>query len=143
MPVRSDPSAATNKWVANLSNATPAMTAGANRVTVAPGQLAAAAADKWLAKVTAAKVKFANRVGSVSLDAWRTAYTTYGVQRVASGAQAKQGKMLAFQQDWQAYLQANMAKIDRMPTTTLEDGIAKAVAQMRLNAAFKRSASAA
>lgn len=139
MPVRSDPQTATSKWVSNLSNATAAMTAGANRVTTSPGTSAAAAADKWLAKVTQAKDKFKARVGSVTLQQWQTAYTTYGVQRVASGAQAKQGKMLAFQQDWQAYLQANMAKIDRMPTVTLQDGIAKAVAQIQLNAAFKRS----
>jgi hypothetical protein len=95
--------------------------------------------DKWLAKVTQAKAKFAARVGSVTLDQWRTAYTTYGVQRVASGAQAKQGKMLAFQTEWQSFLQSNMAKIDRMPTTTLPDSIAKAVAQIQLNASFKRS----
>jgi hypothetical protein len=139
MPVRSDPQTATTKWVANLSNATAAMTAGANRVTTSPGASAAAAADKWLAKVTQAKAKFAARVGSVTLQQWQTAYTTYGVQRVASGAQAKQGKVLSFQQDWQAYLQANMSKIDRMPTVTLQDGIAKAVAQIQLNAAFKRS----
>jgi hypothetical protein len=139
MPVRSDPQAATTKWVTNLSNSTAAMTAGANRVTTSPGASAAAAADKWLAKVTQAKAKFAARVGSVTLQQWQTAYTTYGVQRVASGAQAKQGKMLSFQQDWQTYLQANMSKIDRMPTVTLQDGIAKAVAQIQLNANFKRS----
>lgn len=141
MPVRSDAQAATAKWLANLSNANAAMTAGANRVTVSPGASAAAAADKWLAKVTQAKEKFRSRVGAVTLQQWQNAYTTYGVQRVASGAQAKQGKMLAFQQDWLTYLQANMGKIDRMPTTTLADGVAKAVAQIQLNAAFKRGGS--
>lgn len=140
MPVRSDAQAATSKWVANLSNSTAAMTAGANRVTVSPGAQAAAAADKWLSKVTAAKAKFIARAGAVTVDQWRTAYTTYGVQRVASGAQAKQGKMLSFQTDWLNYLQANMGKIDRMPTTTLQDGINKAVAQIQLNANFKRGA---
>jgi hypothetical protein len=139
MPVKSDAQTATNKWVANLGNATAAMTAGANRVTTSPGTLAAAAADKWLAKVSQAKDKFARRVGSVTLDQWKTAYTTYGVQRVATGAQAKQGKMLSFQQDWLTYLGNNMGKIDKMPSTTLEDGISKAVAQIRLNAGFKRS----
>ena len=138
MPVRSDATAATAKWVANLSNATAAMTAGANRVTQSPGAAAAAAADKWLARVTAAKPKFVARVGAVTVDQWRQAYTSYGIQRVASGAQAKQGKMLSFQTDWLNYLQANMSKIDRMPTTTLQDGINKAVAQIQLNAQFKR-----
>jgi hypothetical protein len=139
MPVRSDPTTATQKWLTNLSNAGPQMTAGAQRVTVSPGVAAAAASAKWLAKVTAAEAKFKARVGSVTLQQWQTAYTTYGVQRVASGAQAKQGKMLSFQQDWQTFLAANMAKIDRMPTTTLQDGINKAVAQIQLNASFKRS----
>ena len=142
MPVRSDPQAATSKWLQNLSNSSAAMTAGANRVTVSPGVAAAAAADKWLARVTAAAPKFKARVGSVTLQQWQQAYTTYGVQRVAAGAQAKQGKMLAFQQDWQTFLAANMAKIDRMPTTTLQDGINKAVAQIQLNASFKRSGAA-
>lgn len=139
MPVRSDAASATSKWVTNLGNATAAMTAGAQRVTVSPGQSAAAAADKWLAKVTQAKDKFKARVGSVTLADWQQAYTTYGVQRVASGATAKQGKMLAFQQDWLAYLANKMPAIDKMPSTTLEDGINKAIAQIRLNAAFKRS----
>jgi hypothetical protein len=139
MPVKSDAQSATTKWVTNLSNSTAAMTAGANRVTTSPGAAAAAAADKWLAKVTAAKAKFAARVGAVTTDQWRNAYTTYGIQRVASGAQAKQSKMLAFQTDWLNYLNANMSKIDRMPTTTLQDGINKAVAQIQLNAGFKRS----
>lgn len=141
MPVKSDAATATAKWVANLSNSTAAMTAGANRVTTSPGAAAAAAADKWLAKVTAAKAKFAARVGAVTTDQWRQAYTTYGIQRVASGAQAKQGKMLSFQTDWLNYLNANMSKIDRMPTTTLQDGINKAVAQIQLNAGFKRTGS--
>lgn len=141
MPVRSDAQAATNKWVNNLQNAQAAMTAGAARVTVSPGQQAAAAADKWLARVTAAKQKFIDRVGSVSVDQWRNAYTTYGIPRVAQGANAKQSKMLAFQQDWLQYLSNNMSKIDRMPTTTLADSINKMVAQVQLNAAYKRGSS--
>lgn len=139
MPVRSDPAAATAKWLTNLSGATAAMTAGANRLQTSPGASAAAAADKWLAKVTQAKPKFQARVGAVTLEQWRTAYTTYGVNRVSTGAQAKQHKMLSFQTEWQSFLQSNMAKIDRMPTTTLADSVAKAVAQIQLNASFKRS----
>jgi hypothetical protein len=139
MPLRSDPQSATQKWLTNLSGATAAMTAGAQRLQVSPGASAAAAGDKWLARVTQAKPKFVARVGAVTLEQWRTAYTTYGINRVASGAQAKQGKVLAFQTEWQNFLSSNMAKIDRMPTTTLADSVAKAVAQIQLNASFKRS----
>lgn len=139
MPVRSDPQTATSKWVSALQSATPQITRGVNAVTVAPGQLAAQAADKWLAKVTQAKAKFAARVGSVSLQDWQNAMTTYGIPRIAQGATAKQGKMLAFQTEWLTFLSANQGKIDRMNKVTLEDGIAKVTAQIRLNASFRRS----
>jgi hypothetical protein len=143
VPVRSDAQAATNKWVTNMQNAGPAMTAGANRVTQSPGALAAAAADKWLTRLQASKPKFIARAQAVTVDQWRTAYLNYGISRATQGAQQKSGKFLAFQQEWLGYLAANMAAIDRMPTTTLQDGINKAVAQITLNAKFKRGQSAA
>lgn len=142
MPVRSDPQTATSKWVAAMQNATPQITRGVAAVTVSPGQLASQAADKWLAKVTAAKAKFAARTQSVSLQDWQNAMTQYGIPRIAQGATAKQSKMLNFQTEWLAYLAANQSKIDRMQKVTIEDGIAKVTAQIRLNAAFKRTGSA-
>lgn len=140
MPVRSTPEMATSKWVTNLSGATERMKAGAMAVTVAPGEKAAAAADKWLAKVTQAKDKFARNSRAVPLAAWQAAYTGTGISRVAQGAQAKQNKVLDFQTQFQAHLKAGAATIDRMPTNTLEDGINKAAAQIRHNAKFVRNA---
>src|SRR5215472_12705262 len=96
MPVRSNPQAATVKWVQNLSAATERMTTGAQAVTKAPGQAAAASADKWLARVTAAKAKFAANVGAVSLQDWQNSYINIGIPRVAQGAQAKQHKVQNF-----------------------------------------------
>ncbi len=139
MPVRSDPQKATAKWLANLSNSTQAVTDGVMRVQTAPGQSAAKAADKWLQKVTAAKDKWRQRVQSVSLGDWQTAMTTYGVNRIGPGAQAKQGKMLAFQTDFLQHVAQGVAKVDAMPNVTLEDGINRAVAMIRHNANFKRS----
>lgn len=115
------------------------MTAGAQALTVSPGSLAAAAADKWLAKVTQAKDKFKARVGSVSLSDWQQAYINVGIPRVSQGAQAKQGKFLAFFDQFLPYLQTGLQTIDKMPSTTLEDGIARATAMIRYNAKFKRS----
>jgi hypothetical protein len=139
MPVRTTSADATAKWLQNLSNAAPRMQAGAMRVTVAPGQAAAAAADKWLAKVTAAKAKFAQRVGSVSLQDWQNAYIQIGIPRVAQGAQAKQAKFTSFLDQFLPYLQAGLTTIDKMPSTTVEDGVARASAMIRYNAKFKRS----
>ncbi len=138
MPVRADAASATAKWVSGLQNATQAMQRGVDAVQRSPGELAAAAADKWLMKVTASRDKFARRVGAVSLGDWQNAMRNYGIGRVAQGAQAKQGKMQAFQTEFLQHLQAGSATIDRMPKVTLEDGIAKAVAQIRHNAAFVR-----
>lgn len=139
MPVRSTPEAAVSKWLANLGSSTERMTAGAQRVTKSPGVAAAAAADKWLQKVTAAKAKFAANVGRVSLADWQNAYINVGIPRVAQGAQAKQNKVLAFQQEFLPYLQRGVATIDAMPSTTLEDGVARATAMIRYNAKFSRS----
>ena len=140
MPVRSNPQAATAKWVQNLSAATERMSAGAQAVTKAPGQSAAAAADKWLARVTAAKAKFAANVGAVSLQDWQNSYINIGIPRVAQGAQAKQQKVTNFMSQFLPYLQRGVATIDAMPSVTLEDGIARATAMIRYNSKFKKGA---
>lgn len=139
MPVRSTSAQAVEKWLSGISQAGPRMQAGAMAVTQAPGQAAAAAADKWLARVTASKDKFRSRVASVSLQDWQNSYVNVGIPRVSQGAQAKQGKFLAFFDQYLPYLQAGLQTIDKMPNVTLEDGIARASAMIRYNAKFKRS----
>jgi hypothetical protein len=114
------------------------MIAGANAVTVAPGIKAAAAADKWLMKVQAAKPKFITNVRRTSLADWQASYINIGVPRVSQGAQAKQQKMLTFMQEFIPHLQAGAAKIDAMPSATIDDGIQRAIAQIRHNATFTR-----
>lgn len=143
MPVRSNPQAAVNKWLTGISGATDRMTQGAQNVQTAPGVAAAAAADKWLQRVTAAKPKFIANVKAVSLQDWQNSFINIGIPRVAQGAQAKQGKVLNFMNQWLPYLQTGLQTIDKMPSTTLEDGIARATAMIRYNAKFKRNAAAA
>jgi hypothetical protein len=138
MPVRSDPQTATTKWVTNLSNSTAAMQRGVAALQTSPGTSAAAAADKWLMKVSQAKDKFARRVGSVTLSDWQNAMNSYGIGRVAQGAQAKQAKMQNFMSEYLPYLSNGVAQIDRMPKNTLEDGINRAVQMIRYNANFQR-----
>lgn len=138
MPVRATSAGATAKWVSNLSSATERMKTGSERVTTAPGQLAAAAADKWIARVTAAKQKFATNVAKVTLQEWQNAYQNIGIPRVAQGAQQKQAKVEAFMSEFLPYLQTGVAQIDKMPSVTLEDSIARATAMIRYNAKFKK-----
>lgn len=138
MPVRATAQSATQKWVTNLSGATDRMTVGAQGVTKAPGLAAAAAADKWLQRVTQSKAKFAANVAAVSLQSWQNSYINIGIPRVAQGAQAKQAKMQAFMEEFLPYLSRGVATIDAMPSTTLQDGVARAVAMINYNAKFKR-----
>jgi hypothetical protein len=138
VPVRSDAATATTRWVNGMSNSGDAMKRGVSALTVSPGQSAAQAADKWLAKVTQSKDKFARRVGAVSLSQWQNAMNSYGINRVAQGAQAKQGKMQSFMGEFLPYLKTGVDQINAMPKTTLEDGINRAVAMIRHNAGFQR-----
>ena len=141
MPVRVNATDASNKWLAHLSQATPEITAGVARVTKAPGQLAAAQAQKWLARTTASQAKFAANSAKVSLSDWQSAMTNVGIPRIAQGAQQKQDKFTNFMNGFLPYLQSGVTKVEAMPSVTLEDNINRATAMIRHNAAFKRPGS--
>lgn len=138
MPVRATSAQATAKWLNNLSGATDRMTTGANSVTKAPGIAAAAASAKWLQRVTASQQKYATNVAAVSLQSWQNSYINVGIPRVAQGAQAKQGKVQSFFDDFLPYLTRGVSQIDAMPSTTLQDNIARATAMIQYNAKYKR-----
>lgn len=138
MPVRATADQASQRWVQGISAATQKIQDGVARVQQAPGQKAAAASDKWLSRVQASQAKWKANVGRVSLADWQNSMNTVGIQRIAQGAQAKQSKFTAFMNQYLPFLQTGVNQIDRMPSTTLEDGIARAVAMIRYNAGFKR-----
>lgn len=140
MPVKATSASATAKWLTGMQGASDRMKTGAMAVTTAPGQKAAAAKAKWLAKVTAAADKYATNVGAVSLQSWQNSYVNIGIPRVAQGAQQKQQKVTNFMDQFLPYLQTGLQTIDKMPSTTLEDGIARATAMIRYNAKFTRNA---
>ena len=137
---RLTPTSATAKWVANLSNSTQHITDGVNSVTVAPGQAAARQVQTWLARIQASAQKWATNVSAVSLQEWQTAMIKVGIPRIASGAQAKQGKYAAFAQKFYPYLASGQAKVRAMPKVTLQDGINRAVAMIQHNAQFSNKA---
>jgi hypothetical protein len=132
-----DPTKATAKWVANLSNSTTSITAGVNDVTVAPGVAAAAAVQTWLARVQASANKWAANTKAVSLQEWQAAMLNIGIPRIASGAQAKQGKYLAFASKFYPYLAQGQAQVKAMPKVTLQDGINRAVKMIQWNAQYQ------
>lgn len=141
MPVRATPEQATQRWVTGLSGATQKIQDGVARVQVAPGQKAAAAKAKWFQRLQASQDKWASRVGQVTLQEWQNAMTTVGVQRVAQGAQAKQGKFSAFMADFLPFLSAGVQRVEAMPSVTLEDNINRSIAMIRYTAGYRRGGS--
>lgn len=91
----SDPTTASNSWLAGMQGAASKITAGVNAVTVAPGQAAARQATVWAQNTAASQQKYAKNVSAVSLSEWQQATINKGVSRVASGAAASQDKYTA------------------------------------------------
>lgn len=135
---RVTPEQATAKWVQRLSAAGPQITDGVRNVQTAPGARAAASADLWLQRVTAARDKWKSRVASVTLADWQQSMIEVGIPRIATGAQAKQGKMQDFMGAFLPYVDQGVNKVKAMPKGDINASIARAVAMIQHNANFKR-----
>ncbi|MGH3571171.1 MAG: hypothetical protein ACRDUW_04980 [Pseudonocardiaceae bacterium] len=133
---RMDPTAATAKWVNNLSNSTTAIKDGVMGVQTAPGAAAAAKAATWLARIQASVDKWKTNVGAVSLGDWQQAMINVGLPRIATGAQAKQGKYASFAAKFFPYLESGVRQVKAMPKMNLNDGIQRAVFMIQHNAKF-------
>lgn len=121
-----------DKWGTNLSNSGTYITNGVNRVTVAPGQAAAAAQDRMLSGITNAVTsgKWAARVSAVSLQQWQSAMISKGIPRIPTGvAAAKTNKTQAIT-TLLANVDASVAAVQSLPKGGLAQGIARAAAFM-------------
>jgi predicted transcriptional regulator len=124
-------------WANNLGGATARMQAGAQAVTTAPGQAAAAQQSTWLANVTASAPRWAQKVAAVSLNEWQTAYVQKGLPRVATGAQAAQPK---FAQTLSRIIQAEKSIVSSLPARgNLDANINRSAAFQRAMAQLKGS----
>lgn len=137
--MRGSPQEIADRWASRLGSATNEISAGIDRVQVAPGQLAAAKADKWEQNVLAAKAKWRARVAGTSLEAWKTAAKTIGVTRIAAGAQAKKGKMAAFLTEFGPHLDQLASKLATMPDTTFDQRMQRMIQAATHNHNFRRS----
>lgn len=138
---RVTPAEFAEKWARRTSGATADYTKGIDRVTVAPGQLAAAKEEKLVAGFTAAIAsgKWRDRVAGVSLTEWKTKAKEKGAGRIASGVSGASQDMLKFGQELLAFEDTVQAEVNAMPDLTLEDRIQKSVAWQRRMSTFKRS----
>jgi hypothetical protein len=131
------------KWLTNLSNATTEMQAGVARLTVAPGQAAAAKKQKWVNALmdTTTQDKWARNVASVSLTQWQQAMNDYGINRVSQGAQAKAAKFEAAMNSLLPFIDRLAATVRAMPDNTPADREQRMLAQVRGMRGYQRPAS--
>lgn len=137
---KSTPQQAASKWANRLSSSTDIIQQGIMNVQTAPGQKAAAKTAKMRANLLASidSGKWAQRVGSVTLQDWQQATIQKGLPRIGQGATAAQGKMGDFLGQLFSYQDAGLAKINSMPDTTASDNQAKMVAWFQYMSNFKR-----
>jgi hypothetical protein len=83
-------------WAARLGASTDKMQAGAQAVTVPPGQAAARQKAVWAQNVAASQNKWATNVAAVPLSTWQADYVNKGLPRVGTGAQNAIPKMTSF-----------------------------------------------
>lgn len=133
------PSEVAADWSSKLSGATDKVRRGVEAVTTAPGERAAQSADLWIRRVTESRTKWAERVRAVSLGDWKQAMTEKGLSRIASGAQAAQPKMERFLSEFLPHVDSVASRVRAMPKGSLEESIARAAAQIRGNAQFRRT----
>lgn len=136
------PEEAAAKWSQRLSGAGEDIKRGIERVQTAPGILAARQAEKYRARVVASVPKWQQRVASVDLGSWQRAAIEKGVPRVAQGAQQAQPKMAAFMSELLPFQDRLKSSIQSMPSTTLEDNIARMTAWVRGQSQFRRGGGA-
>ena len=120
-----NPSKIAEKWARNLSGSIGSIQDGVQAVTENPAQKAVAAKQKMIQNFNASMNdgRYDAAMQRVTLDGWKRAFLEKGLPRIASGANAAQPKMAAFLTEFLPAVEAAKAKVDAMPSLTLEDSI--------------------
>ena len=113
-----DPTSAARNWSQGLTGAGQKITDGVNRVQTAPGQKAAQQVQKYINGVTNAVPKWQRKVAAVSLESWRSSMINKGVPRVATGAQAAEGKFQQAITPLFSFMQSLWNQVESMDTST-------------------------
>jgi len=114
-----------DKHLRRTSAASADMRAGIERVTVAPGDLAANKQEKMITRLTESvrSGKWARALRGVGLEGWRSKMLDVGVARVASGLEASAPKVVAFATQFLPFVATVQAKVQKLPDLTLDDNI--------------------
>jgi len=127
------------KWAKRLKAAVDDVRAGIDKVTVAPGELAAAKKEKWIAKMTSSEVqeKWARAVAAVSLEEWKKRARDVGAGRIPGGVDAATDKMVKFGEALLSYQESKLPEVHRMADITREDMRARMNKWFDIMSAFK------
>lgn len=131
-----DPNQIAADWAARLAGSGDKIQRGVRSVTTSPGQAAARQKGAYVQNVQASADKWAARVASVSTAEWAEATVTKGVPRIASGAQAAQGKFGAFMGQLLPHIESGRSSLPARGG--LEQNIARMTAFTRHMSTFKR-----
>jgi hypothetical protein len=131
------PEEAAGKWQRNAAAAAGEYTRGVERVTVAPGDLAAASVAKFQARFLESVPKWERNV-RVPLGEWQQAAREKGSQRFASGVAQAEPKMARALAELFPHIERVQAQVRSMPSTSLPDRINRAVAFMNGMAQYRK-----
>jgi hypothetical protein len=138
MFVRGTPGEIAQKWRDRTSGASADYVAGIRRVNQAPGVAAAKQGQKWLDKTRESVQKFQRNVAAVSREDWQDAAENKGGPRLATGAQAAVGKVEQFHSEVGPHIDRGLQHLASMPSTTVQDGIARATWWIQHMASFRK-----
>ena len=118
------------KQARNLKNSLPDIRMGIERVSSAPGQAAAAAQQRMKDNLNKAidDGRWAEKVRGVSLEEWKTAALTKGVDRIAQGIDAAHAKQVVMAGRLLAAVDSSAAKVRSMPKGPIQDSISRMTA---------------
>ena len=135
------PQQAASKLANGIRNGGTAYTDGVNSVTVSPSSQAIAKKNKWVQAMTnpATHDKWENGLSRVTLQDWKSATSGVGAQRFTQSADKAQNNYQDFANDFFPFLEGVQNQVNAMPDVTLDERINKAVENMRLISAYRRS----
>lgn len=128
------------KWSRNLGSATQSIREGIEAVTENPAAKAARRQDAYVAGVqrAVAEGKYAAGLNRVTLEMWKEAALTKGLNRIGPGATAAVGKFTQFMTEFMPHVQAGQRALQSLPRGDLGTNIQRAVMMMQHNARFRR-----
>ena len=115
------------KHARRLKASTEDIKRGIGRVSESPGVAAAAQENKMLTNVTEAvsSGRWARKVAAVPLEAWKKRAIEKGVGRISAGIDAAKPEQVAMAGRLLAATDEVGARVREMPSTTLDDNIAR------------------